>query len=300
VIQIVKTLVRTAPLIHPGRHLGSLCKQTKHCVRGLVFARHTKDWFEMLQRPELVAVAGHHPYLFQKLQRPYLHRALNTCQRWQALQQHYQFVIAQFSPVVRQEIYATPGKLLAVLPLEGVGNFGLRLSCSRQEKEGDLVIGLVNLDTGAVLFTLAFSITQWETEPKKIFIGGLQGNKQACDKELIIAITRKLHGLRPKALLLFALQELCGRWGITRLRAVSDTMHIYRHWQKRKQVASSYNEWWVESGGQLAADGNFDLPATFIPREIATLKVNKRPVYKRRYQMLAEIAGQLARSSICI
>ena len=259
----------------------------------MAFARHTKDWFEILQRPELAVVAGHHPYLFQKLQRPYLNRTLNTCQRFQALQQHYQFVVAQFSPVVRQEIYGTPGKLLARLPLEGIGKFGLRLSCSRQEKEGDLVIGLVNLDTGAVLFTLAFSITQFETEPRQIFIGGLQGNKQACDKELIIAITREMHGLRPKALLLFALQELCTAWGVTRLRAVSDAMHIYKHWQKRKQVASSYDEWWMESGGVLADDGNFDLPATFVPREIATLKVNKRPVYKHRYQMLAEIAGQI-------
>jgi hypothetical protein len=224
---------------------------------------------------------------------------LNTCQRCQALQQHYQFVIAQFSPVVRQEIYATPGKLLAVLPLAEVENFGLRLSCSRQEKEGDLVIGLVNLDTGAVMFTLAFSITQWAAEPKEIFIGGLQGNKLANDKEMIISLTRGFHGLRPKALLLFALQELCGRWGITRLRAVSDAMHIYRHWQKRKQVASSYDEWWVESDGVLADDGNFDLPATFVPRDIATLKVNKRPVYKRRYQLLTEIAGQLSRSSVC-
>ena len=298
-IQIVKTLVRTAPLIHPGRKLGSLCKQTKHCVRGLAFARQTTLWFETLQRPELAVVAGNHPYLFQKLQRPYLNRTLNTCQRCQALQQHYQFVIAQFSPVVRQEIYATPGKLLAVLPLAEVENFGLRLSCSRQEKEGDLVIGLVNLDTGAVMFTLAFSITQWAAEPKEIFIGGLQGNKLANDKEMIISLTRGFHGLRPKALLLFALQELCGRWGITRLRAVSDAMHIYRHWQKRKQVASSYDEWWVESDGVLADDGNFDLPATFVPRDIATLKVNKRPVYKRRYQLLTEIAGQLSRSSVC-
>ena len=71
----------------------------------------------------------------------------------------YQFVAGQFSPVVRQEIYGTLGKQLAVLSLEGVGKFGLRLSCSKLEKEGDLTIGLVNLDTGKELFRLAFSIT---------------------------------------------------------------------------------------------------------------------------------------------
>jgi uncharacterized protein VirK/YbjX len=297
VINTVKTLVRTAPLIHPGHRLGSFYKQAKHCVRGLAFARLSDDWFEILQSPALAVVAGNHPYLFQKLQRPYLNRTLNTGQRFQVLRQHYQFVVSQFSPVLRREIYATPGKLLAVLPLAEAGNFGLRLSCSRQEKEGDLMIGLVNLNTGMVLFTLAFSVTQFETRPREIFIGGLQGNKLANDRELVVAITRECYGLRPKALLLFVLQTLAGIWGVSRLRAVSDAMHIYRHWQKRKQVAASYDEWWLESGGRLAADGMFDLPATFVPRDIASLKVNKRQLYRRRYLMLAEIAAQISSSA---
>jgi hypothetical protein len=151
----------------------------------------------------------------------------------------------------------------------------------------------VNLDTGAVLFTMAFSVTRWETEPRAMFIGGLQGNKLANDKKLIVALTRGCHGLRPKALLLFALQTLAGLWNISQLRAVSDAMHIYRHWQKRKALAASYDTWWRESGGELAADGMFDLPAAFVPREISTLKPNKRPLYRHRYSMLDQIARQI-------
>jgi uncharacterized protein VirK/YbjX len=75
-------------------------------------------------------------------------------------------------------------------------------------------------------------------------------------------------------------------------------MHIYRHWQKRKNLEASYDEFWIESGGKLADDGMFDLPATFIPRDISTLKVNKRQMYKRRYLMLAEIAGQIRASCL--
>jgi hypothetical protein len=259
----------------------------------MAFVIHSKHWFEILQRPELALVAGHHPHLFQKLQRPYLNRTLSTCQRFQALQQHYQFVVTEFSPVVRREIYATPGKLLAALPPVKADKFGLRLSCCRQEKEGDLAIALVDLNDGVALFTLAFSVTQWEGEPREIFIGGLQGSKLANGRETIIAITRGCHGLRPKALLLFALQTLASLWGVARLRAVSDAMHIYRHWQKRKQVAASYDKWWLESGGQQATDGMFELPAGFVPRGPATLKAHKRQLYKHRYEMLTEIAGQI-------
>ncbi len=295
---LLKTLAETAPLIHPGHNPGSFCKRFKHCVRGLIFARHSREWFKLLQLPELMVAARNHPYLFQKLQRPYLNRTLNTRQRLAALQQHYRFVATHFPPAIRQEIYATPGKLLARFSLGGTGNFAVRLSCSRQEKEGDLAVCLVDLNTGAVLSTLAFSITHWETEPKEIFIGGLQGKKLANHREFIIAITRSLFGLRPKALLLFTLQQLAAIWGVTRLRAVSDAMHIYRHWQKRKQVAASYDQWWLESGAKLAEDGMFDLPAVFVQREISTLKVNKRQLYKRRYRLLAEIAGQI-RDSWC-
>jgi uncharacterized protein VirK/YbjX len=102
--------------------------------------------------------------------------------------------------------------------------------------------------------------------------------------------------LRPKALLLFALQSLAVVWGVTRLRAAGDATHIYRHWQKRRQLAANYDALWVESGGRLADDGMFDLPATFVPREISTLKVNKRQMYRRRYEMLTELAGQIRRS----
>ena len=291
---LIQTLATTAPLIHPGHNLESVCKQAKYFLRGLAFANCSSAWFKLLQGPELAVVTRNHPCLFHKLQRPYLNRTLGTSQRLHALQQHYHFIAAHFSPAMRHEVFATPGKTLAAFPVAGVGNFGLRLSCSRQEKEGDLMIGLVNTDTGVTLFTLAFSITQSELEPKEIFIGGLQGNKRANDKELIISITRGLYGLRPKALLLFALQQLTDVWGVTRLRAVSDAMHIYQHWQKRRPVAASYDEFWGESGGRLAADGLFDLLPVFSPREISELKANKRQMYKHRYLLLADIAGQIS------
>jgi uncharacterized protein VirK/YbjX len=294
--KLVKTLIKTAPLIDPGYKPKTLWNHTKHVVRGLASARATKAWFQILQKPELAVLIGNHPGIFQKLQRPYLNRSFKTGQTLAALQQHYHFVATNFSESVRQEIFTTPGKLLATLPVPDVGNFGLRLSDSRLEKEGDLVVSLVNLADGAVLFTLVFTITRSVGEAKEIFIGGLQGNKLANDKDAIVAMTRSWHGLRPKALLLFTVQELGRIWDITHLRAVSDAMHIYRHWRKQKQVASSYDEWWVDSGGQRATDGNFDLPARFVPREISKIKVNKRQLYRRRYEMLTALAEAIQHS----
>jgi uncharacterized protein VirK/YbjX len=192
-----------------------------------------------------------------------------------------------------ERVYTPPGKLLAALTLAEVGQFELRLSFSRHRREGDLMVDLLNQQTGAVMFSIVFSITQSEVERREIFIGGLQGNKLANDQKLITAMTRSLHGLRPKALLLFVLQQFALIFRIKRLRAVSDERHVFRHWLKRKEIASSYDQWWLDAGGKLASDGIFDLPPFFVPRDILSLNVNKRQMYKRRYLMLGEIADQI-------
>ncbi len=181
VISTIKTLLRTAPLIHPGRGPGALFKQGKHFLRGLVFLRQSQNWFEILQSPGLTEVSRNHPCLFQKLQRPYLNRTLNTTQRFRALEQHYHFVTTCFSPGAIKEMYAKPARskpgsggsvLLAALPLEEIGTFGLNLRFSRQEKEGDLAISLVNLDNGADLFTLTFSV---------VFFGPARARSSSAD-----------------------------------------------------------------------------------------------------------------------
>ena len=99
--------------------------------------------------------------------------------------------------------------------------------------------------------------------------------------------------MRPKALLVFTVQQLAACRGITRMRAVGDETHIYRHSHTRKILATSCDEFWIESGGTLSADGMFDLPIAFSPRDISTIKVNKRQMYRRRYAMLAGFADQI-------
>jgi len=291
-------LAKTAPLIHQVPTTGGVLKRIKYFARGIAFAPYTKEWFQILQAPMLAIAIQNHPCLFHKLQRPYLNRTLNTRRRLETLKQHYGFVATHLPMSLIKEIYATSGVLLATIPLEGVGPMGLRLGCSKKEKEGEFSIVLVNEDLGAELFTLSFSVSRCEVDCKEVFIGGLQGSK-SVNKDLPISITRGWHGLRPKALLVFALQELAASWEITSLRAVSDGMHIYRHFDKRRTLQASYDKFWIECGGELAGDGMFDLPVSFVPRDISSIRINKRKMYRRRYVMLAEIAAQIRHVMPC-
>lgn len=292
---LVGTLLRTAPLIHQASTPSGIIKRAKYCLRGLVLAPYTMEWFEVLKAPELAFIVKNHPALFQKLQRPYLNCTLGTTQRLEALKQHYQFVRDHFSPALIEEVYAPGGKLLAELPVKEVGTLELRLCCNRMQKEGDLTINLSLKKSQQPIASLSFSVWKCAMGYKEIFVGGLQGDK-ATGEDTVVAVTRGLYGLRPKALLVYMLQQLAGCWKIDRIRAVNDEMHIYRHFQSRRNVNASYDAFWVECGGTPVTNGNFDLPIAFVPREISTIRVNKRQQYKRRYAMLAGIEEQVQAS----
>ena len=289
---LISLLVNTAPLVHRVPTPGGLLKRAKYVARGVAFARSTREWFDFLQQRELAIVIGNHPCLYHKLQRPYLSCTLATEQRLTALKQHYRFVLANISPETRARLYGTTGLRLASFALDDLGQFELRLSCSRREKEGDFAVSLVRSGTPKDVYSLSFSVWKYEGAHKEIFIGGLQGSHYA-NKDVVVSLTRALHGLRPKALLVFAAQQLAACWGITTLRAVSDATHIYRHFQKRRVLSTCYDEFWIECGGKLSAEGTFELPATFVPREILTIKPNKRPMYRRRYELLGNFADQI-------
>jgi hypothetical protein len=97
---------------------------------------------------------------------------------------------------------------------------------------------------------------------------------------------------------LFALQQLAAVWGLDSIRAVSDRQHVYRHYRKRKKLNTSYDKFWLESGGQLGEDGLFTLPLRFTPRDLKGMNASKRQMYRRRYVMLQELATQIRDTGI--
>jgi uncharacterized protein VirK/YbjX len=125
---LFKQLLTTAPLVHPQPGLRDQVWRVKYCLRGLARARLTREWFRLLRNPRLELVARAYPHILSKLQRPYLNRALGARQRLDALKSHYAFVLQRFPEKMLREVYASPGFLLASIPLEEIGQFSLRLA----------------------------------------------------------------------------------------------------------------------------------------------------------------------------
>jgi uncharacterized protein len=293
-MKLAGMLLRTARSVHPESGCKGMLARAKYLVRGLARPRLTTEWFAIMHSRPLGSLLRQYPHILSKLQRPYLHRRLGASGRLSALRSHYQFVSEFLDEPAREEIYAPAGLLLTTLPLVE-GQFTLRLFYSHFWKEGEFSIGLFDDTRRAALFTLTFCICDsGDGNAREIFIGGLQGLRTDNMRELSVKLTRSLEGLRPKALLVFAVQRLAQSWGIAGIRAVARNEHIYRHYLKRKSFDADYDEFWIQCHGVALPDGNFRLPSAPPARNIDELPRKKRPIYRRRYAMLAELGEEIA------
>lgn len=290
-LAFLRQLMSSAPQVYP--YPGFHKDQAKYCLRALATPLLTRRWFELLGDPRLAVAVRHSPRLLSKLQRPYLHRKLGPGDRFRVLQEHFRFALEKFSPEGLEAIYSARGLLLADLPAGDAGRFSLRLFYGHHlfEKEGELTVTLTDEDSQAMLVAMSFTVAPSGNGARELFIGGLQSFKSDDYREVIVGITRGMHGLRPKALLLFAIQELARVWDIHTIRAVSNSMSIFRHIRlRKKKMVADLDSFWLESDGHLGPDGLFTLPPRFVPRETTDIKANKRSLYKQRYAMLGELA----------
>jgi uncharacterized protein VirK/YbjX len=284
------SLAKAPAGVPKGSGLTSLKHQLKFFFRGLGTPQLTQSWFDVWRLPKLSPLATLRPRVLLKLQRRYLRQGMDARQRWSVLEQHYDFAIRRFSAGALREIFTGAGVRLATLPAMEAGEFSIRLLYDNLfEKEGELSLVFFEEKMRRPLFALSFCISCCRPEQREIFIGGLQGYKGVNGREYMVSITREMHGLRPKALLLFALQQLATHWGVRHLRAVSNETRVRR---RDNNIKADYDEFWTDSGGRLEG-GNFDLPVEFATRDLAGIKANKRAMYRRRYRMLEELGFQI-------
>ncbi len=291
---LLATLSRTAGRVHPDPGWGDQLARLKYCARALLTPGRSTAWFERLAAPELADLVRAHPRLYSKLQRPYLHRRVTVAKRLHLLREHYRFVGDALDASRRREVSSVEGLNLAELPASDPARYSLRLRYDDQfEKEGELTLALQDAVLGEAIFTLSFTVTNWQggDAARSLFVGGIQGRRGANDRDEIVALTRSMHGLRPKALLVFAVQSLAEAWEISEIRAVGDSEHIYRHFRKRREIRASYDEFWAECQGARNDDGNYTLPSRHLVRALDAIPSNKRSLYRKRYAMLEALGG---------
>lgn len=238
----------------------------------------------------LLAVLEQHPYLAEKIHRPYSYKSLDANARADQLISHYQFVLRQ--PGAHLLLAAMQADaVLAEFTGKSGANYRLVLGSARDlPKEGELMLRLEC--EGFTLLKTAFSCCERNGLPSLI-IGCWQGNNCPTSRDRIRDATRDLWGLRPRDLLFTGMQAVATACGLQHMAGVGNAQHIYRHWRKRRSIAQSYDAIWTDMGGIGGPDGLFSLPLVHQRRPLTDYPSNKRSAAARRHALEDQVLAQL-------
>lgn len=200
--------------------------------------------------------------------RPFLAVGLSFDQKSAILRSHCALLAAQVPPARLSRLWSGRPLRLGVAPGRRGENFALWLSLAEFFREGALQI-FIAPDCGAAepappLARLTFTLaaTGLTGGRRALLIGGLQGPRAENGKAAIVAATRAMRGLRPKAAVLLAAQGLAAAAGCVESRAVGNARHVV-HSQGRAACAkklADYDGFWRERGGAPDGGVGFILP----------------------------------------
>ncbi|MEY5099474.1 MAG: hypothetical protein RJA36_2193 [Pseudomonadota bacterium] len=264
-------------------------RRSRLYLRSLCYARSTARWLGFLwSDPSRLAAARSNRDLVEKIHRPYLRKDLGSAERLALLESHYRFGASQ--PHGALLVSATL-RDFPLAELDGKTGKTLRLvlgPAGSLQKEGELRLSLEY--DGLALLSLAFTLGMVAGGPA-LFVGCLQGSPDEAVREAIRDATKEMFGLRPRQLLLVALQAIARAYGLSAIVGVSDSLHIYRHWRKRREIMQSYDAMWLDLGATRQAGGMFELPLLHQQRPLTDYPSNKRSAMAKR-QALEQLVAE--------
>jgi uncharacterized protein VirK/YbjX len=266
-------------------------------VKALRRSPFVTDWYPSLDDPLMLRILEAHPRICEKVSRPYLRCGLSYSERHRALIGQYHWLRAHLSEAALEAIFVGDGLEMASLGFGGAGDYRLVLRYHDQfEMEGDLTLSLVRTD-GLRIYSMTFSALE-DRGLMHVLIGGAQGGADV-PAEMVRELTKAMQGMRPKALVLFALMRLARNWGATRLSGIRNTSHVYQCLSLRRglrrRVRADYDSLWRDAGGSVATDNPrlYDLPLSWPVKSPADITPSKRGMYRRRYALLGELVTEL-------
>lgn len=262
-------------------------RRVRFMLRTLWYRETTRVWFAFLEatawRREQVRLE---PGLAEKLHRPYRRSDLSAAGRLTSALSHWQALEScNWSPEARH--WRRQPYLLADITGKDAASCQLVLCTACQfTKEGEVCLQLRS-DAG-LLFTAAFSLRLEGDASTKLLlldVGCLQGPGGDAGRHLVRQTTKLLHGLRPRDLLLQALQSIALTVGAAGIIGVCYRRHVYRHWRKRRRCPFDYDAYWLEHLGSRRSDGDYALPVHVAPTDPAQVPSKKRAEAKRRHAL---------------
>lgn len=256
--------------------------------RFLLRPRDHVEWTSFLRRQTGLRSGALPRDLLEKPLRSYIRHGLPHRRRLDLLHGHYRVAERRLPAWLGRALWAGQRVVLGELPGRA---FAVRIVLARAiqaRQEGELTLTVEDAADGLRLARIAFAFAG-EPDAPDLVIGGLQGLPPGHDKQRIVQATRRMSGMRPKALALAATQALARSLGSSTLLAVSRANHTAaeKSRQHRNGFHADYDAFWRERGG--VADPRFGFRLPVDPPPQATL----RPADAARRQALVEALDRI-------
>lgn len=290
VVEVFGRVYRLGREMHPAMTANSLKHRVMLMGHALVHFQDVRNWYEISDNPLLIQALSRFPLMHGAMYWPYINRTWTMSRRLAAIDQHYRMLgaAAIIAKAAQEEVELA--RLEEAYP-------GLRLVLDKAFwflREGEIVINLFVGDRR--LYSIAFTLGLEAGEPL-LFVGALQGSNAEDALGAYRDITHALHGMRPRDFLMVALKLLCAELGIQRIWAVrgEDRQHnsVYFGGSHTDKVLADYDTVWIEHGGVVLDNGFFEIPAMYKHKDMSEIPSRKRATYRRRYQMLDDLAQGL-------
>ena len=228
-----------------------------------------------------------HPFIKRPVNK-YLNRKWSGKQKLRTAMKTLDVIEHSFSRKALEILYSADndGIVLADIELKSGDIAQLKLMRSRFTREGDLGLYLFNENQEDV-YGLTFSFG-----PKgELYLSGLQGPNTENGAEIVKSMTKLMHGMRPKNLLISALYALAQHFHISTIAGVANKAHI-----KSQHLKSSYDNFWLECGGELNRQGWYCLPKSEPERDIETVKSQHRSAFRKREALREGVTDAVSRN----
>jgi len=261
---------------HPGQRA---LMAAKYVVRALGMPVRHHEFLAFLNgHPLLRACVACDPRLQERHQHRFVNALWHREDRLEALQAHYRVLLERWSAELFENVYVNGRATLGSLVLKDGSEARLYLRPpAHMTCEGELTIELADAHD-RTLYRLVMTLVDEDT----LAIGCIQGPSGVHGRERVREMTRNMHGMRPKQLLLVLAYAFAGQCGLRRILAVGNMAHPLRG---RTRMFSDYDAYWLEQGGSLIEGGWFLLPATLHHRTEIELESKRRALFRRRAEL---------------
>lgn len=270
-------------------------RSIKWSVLAAVHRTATREWLAFLESSAMAKFDQANTLLVFKPFRPYLSSAWNFRQRVKVLKDTYDFANSHQN-ILGQALVNPAGKELLRFAIPNYGTIVANLGFdNRYRKEGEFRL-LLTARNEIDSFAISFAFEADDRGDVSCCIGCIQGKEGS--KDAFKELTKELHGLRPRSLLIFLLQEMARALGVRELLAPGESIQVRRaqhliHLPKLHSLEFDYDALWLDLGGQLLSNGWYRLPLEVHRRSSEEIASKKRAQYKRRYTLMDEMTAQL-------